>query len=177
MECLRSQIDDLRYRYHVLNDPAVTDAMYDGLMDELRKIEAEHPKFVTPESPTQRVAGKPLDKFEKIKHQVTQWSFDDAFSREDMKDWEDKILNYLEKQTGKRPTDISYLCELKIDGLHIVFTYAKGGLKIAATRGDGLVGENVTQNIKTIRSVPLRLKEDVSLIVEGEVWLSKKIWR
>ncbi|MEK7213390.1 MAG: NAD-dependent DNA ligase LigA [Patescibacteria group bacterium] len=174
VECLRSQIDDLRYRYHVLNDPAVTDAMYDGLMDELRKIEAEHPKFVTPESPTQRVAGKPLDKFEKIKHQVTQWSFDDAFSREDMKDWEDKILNYLEKQTGKRPTDISYLCELKIDGLHIVFTYAKGGLKIAATRGDGLVGENVTQNIKTIRSVPLRLKEDVSLIVEGEVWLSKK---
>ena len=76
---LRKQIDDLRYRYHVLNEPGITDAMYDGLMDELRKIEAEHPEIVTPDSPTERVAGKPAEKFEKIKHAVPQWSFNDAF--------------------------------------------------------------------------------------------------
>ena len=78
---LRAQIDDLRYRYHVLNDPEVTDAMYDGLMDELRKIEAEYPEIVTPDSPTQRVAGKPLEKFEKVVHSVPQWSFNDAFEK------------------------------------------------------------------------------------------------
>ena len=90
---LREQIDDLRYRYHVLNDPEVTDAMYDGLMDELRKIEREHPELVTSDSPTQRVAGKPLEKFEKVVHQVTQWSFDDAFNEEDLKNLIDTMWN------------------------------------------------------------------------------------
>ena len=84
IEKLRAQIDDLRYRYHVLNDPEVTDQMYNGLMDELRKIEKLHPEIITTDSPTQRVAGKPLDKFNKITHTVTQWSFDDAFDREDL---------------------------------------------------------------------------------------------
>lgn len=171
---LREQIDDLRYRYHVLNDPEVTDQMYDPLMDELRKIEAEHPEIITPDSPTRRVAGAPLEKFEKVRHTVTQWSFDDAFSLEDMEGWRDKILNFLEKQIGNRPTDVDYMCELKIDGLHTVFTYEKGLLKLAATRGDGVVGENVTQNIKTIKSVPLSLREEADIIVEGEVWMGKK---
>ncbi|HAT03267.1 MAG TPA: hypothetical protein DCS29_00610 [Candidatus Magasanikbacteria bacterium] len=172
---LRSQIDDLRYRYHVLNDPEVTDAMYEGLMDELRKIEREHPELITSDSPTQRVAGKPLDKFEKVVHQVPQWSFDDAFSEEDVVDWVERNMKVLEKQLGKRPSDLDYVCELKIDGLHMVLTYENGILKNAATRGDGKVGENVTQNIKTIQSVPLRLSEPVSMIAEGEVWLSAKM--
>ncbi len=207
VEKLRAQIDDLRFRYHVLNDPEVTDAMYDGLMDELRKIEHEHPTLITQDSPTQRVAGKPLDKFEKVIHQVTQWSFDDAFNEEDLKIWIERNFNYLEKETGQRPADLEYVCELKIDGLHMVLTYEKGELVAAATRGDGKVGENVTQNIRTILSVPLKLKNrhsshchsrdqsfdrfeksgnpirhsesakggEESLIVEGEVWLDRKM--
>ena len=172
---LHEQIDDLRYRYHVLNDPEVTDAMYEGMMEELRKIEEQYPELITADSPTQRVAGEPLEKFEKVIHSVPQWSFNDAFNEKEMEDWQDRILNYLEKQLGHRPKDLEYCCELKIDGLHIVLTYENGVLKTAATRGDGKVGENVTNNIKTIHSVPLRLREKVSLIVEGEVWLGSKM--
>ncbi len=172
---LRAQIDDLRYRYHVLNDPEVTDAMYEGLMDELRKIEIEHPALVTLDSPTQRVAGKVLDKFEKIVHSVPQWSFNDAFFENDMIDWEERIMNYLEKEGGARPKDMDFVCELKIDGLHMVLTYEKGLLKTAATRGDGKVGEDVTNNIKTIHSVPIKLTEEVDLIAEGEVWLGSEM--
>lgn len=172
---LRAQIDDLRYRYHVLNDPEVTDAMYDGLMNELKKIEAEHPDLVSPDSPTQRVAGKPADKFAKIKHVVPQWSFNDAFNETDIREWEERILKMLEKSEGKRPTDISYVCELKIDGLHMVLTYEQGRLVTAATRGDGSVGEDVTQNVRTIQSVPLTLPEPISIVAEGEVWLAAKM--
>lgn len=173
VEKLRAQVDDLRYRYHVLNDPEVTDAMYEGLMDELRKIETEHPEIITPDSPTQRVAGKPSEKFEKITHTVPQWSFNDAFGEEDMADWEERILKILEKELGSRPKDLDYVCELKIDGLHMVLTYENGELKTAATRGDGKVGENVTANIKTIWSVPLKLSKNISLVAEGEVWMDK----
>jgi len=168
---LHDQINDLRYRYHVLNDPEVTDAMYDGLMDELKKIEAEHPDFITGDSPTQRVAGKPADKFNKIIHTVPQWSFNDAFDEGDIEEWQERILKILEKELGARPTDLSYVCELKIDGLHMVLTYEKGRLLHAATRGDGKVGEDVTQNIKTILSVPLQLKKEIDLVAEGEVWM------
>ncbi|HAZ28493.1 MAG TPA: DNA ligase (NAD(+)) LigA [Candidatus Magasanikbacteria bacterium] len=169
---LRKQIDELRYRYHVLNDPEITDAMYDGLMDELRKIETQHPEFLTPDSPTQRIAGTPLEKFEKVRHAVPQWSFQDAFDKADLIDWEERIMKLLHKRLGHRPSDLSYVVELKIDGLHIVLTYAKGLLETAATRGDGVIGENVTVNIKTIQSVPLRLAESLDLVVEGEVWMS-----
>jgi DNA ligase (NAD+) len=172
---LRAQIDELRYRYHVLNDPEVTDAMYEGLMDELKKIEDQHPELITSDSPTQRVAGQPADKFEKIIHQVPQWSFNDAFSAEDIEEWIERIMKILEKELGERPKDLDYVCELKIDGLHIVLTYEQGRLITAATRGNGKVGENVTQNIKTIQSVPLTLQEPVNIIVEGETWLSKKM--
>lgn len=172
---LRAQIDDLRYRYHVLNDPQVTDAMYDPLMDELRTIETQHPELVTPDSPTQRVAGKPAEGFEKVVHQVPQWSFNDAFDDDDIRDWEERILKMLEKELGERPNDISYACELKIDGLHMVLTYERGLLKTAATRGDGRIGENVTQNIRTIQSVPLKLKEPCTLVAEGEVWLAREM--
>lgn len=169
---LRAQINDLRYRYHVLNDPEVTDAMYQGLMDELRKIERTHPELVTPDSPTQRVAGEPSEKFEKVVHAVPQWSFDDAFDEEDLYDWEERNSKFLEKKFGKKPGNLSYTSELKIDGLHIVLTYTKGVLTTAATRGDGKVGEDVTANIRTIETVPLSLAEPVDMIVEGEVWLS-----
>jgi len=169
---LRAQIDDLRYRYHVLNDPEVTDQMYNRLMDELSDIEDQHPNLITPDSPSQRVAGQPLEKFEKVRHTVPQWSFNDGFDETDVREWEDRILRLLEKEFGQRPADLSYVCELKIDGLHIVLTYAKGKLQMAATRGDGAIGENVTQNIKTIDSVPLTLTKPIDLVAEGEVWMS-----
>lgn len=172
---LSKQIDDLRYRYHVLNEPGITDKMYEGLMDELRKIEEKHPELISSDSPTQRVAGKPAEKFEKVRHTVPQWSFNDAFTEEDLKNWEERILKILEKKLGHRPRDLNYTCELKIDGLHIVLTYEKGRLKTAATRGDGKVGEDVTQNIKTIHSAPLKLTQEVDMVAEGEVWMSSKM--
>lgn len=174
VERLRAQIDDLRYRYHVLNDPAVTDAMYEGLMHELKQIETEHPDLITPDSPTQRVAGRPAEKFDKITHTVPQWSFDDAFSKEEMDDWEERNRKVLGNE--HMPPDLDYVCELKIDGLHMVLTYEKGRLVTAATRGDGRVGEDVTQNIKTIWSVPLKLTKPVDLIAEGEVWMDKAMF-
>src|SRR3990167_1017727 len=175
IEKLRAQIDDLRYRYHVLNDPEVTDAMYEGLMDELRKIEADHPELITPDSPTQRVAGVPLEKFEKVEHTVPQWSFNDAFDEHDLQDWEERIVKMLEKKLGTRPQDLNFVSELKIDGLHVVLTYEKGLLKVAATRGNGLVCEDVTTNIKTIETIPLRLREPHSAVIEGEVWLNSRM--
>ncbi len=172
---LRAEIEKYRYDYHVLDKLDISESALDSLKKELYDLEAHYPDLITPDSPTQRVAGQALDKFEKTAHQVPQWSFDDAFSREDMEDWQDKIMNYLEKQTGKRPKAVNYMCELKIDGLHIVLTYKNGFLELAATRGDGKIGENVTQNIKTIESVPLKLSRAVDVIVEGEVWLGRKM--
>lgn len=175
IEKLRKEIDRYRYEYHVLNKLDISEAALDSLKKELYDLEAHYPDLITPDSPTQRVAGKALDKFEKVTHKVAQWSFDDAFSEQDMEDWQDKVFNYLEKQTGIRPKSIDYMCELKIDGLHIVLTYEGGLLKIAATRGDGRVGENVTQNIKTIQSVPLKINQPANVIVEGEIWLGRKM--
>lgn len=172
---LRMEIEKYRYDYHVLDKLDISESALDSLKKELYDLEAHYPDLITPDSPTQRVAGQALGKFEKTVHQVPQWSFDDAFSREDMEDWQDKLMNYLEKQTGKRPSAIDYMCELKIDGLHIVLTYKNGLLELAGTRGDGKIGENVTQNIKTIESVPLKLNKPVDIVVEGEVWLGRKM--
>lgn len=171
---LREQIDELRYKYHVLNDPEVTDAMYEGLMYELQQLEYTHPEFQSELSPTQRVAGVVSKKFQKVTHKVPQWSFADAFSKEDLQRWEDRNVNYLEKQLGKRPSEVTYSVELKIDGLHMVLTYEDGVLVSAATRGNGKVGEDVTTNVKTMPSVPLQLRKKVTIVVEGEVWMDRK---
>lgn len=167
---LVSQIDEMRYRYHVLDDPQTTDTVYDSLQRELAELETAFPDLRRIDSPLSRVAGQALSKFQKITHEVRQWSFNDAFSEVDMRDWEARIKKLL-GEDGKK---LDYVCELKIDGLHIVLTYRDGELVTAATRGDGKIGEDVTQNIKTIQSIPLRLKKAVSIIVEGEVWLSEK---
>ncbi|MBT4071764.1 MAG: NAD-dependent DNA ligase LigA [Candidatus Magasanikbacteria bacterium] len=174
---LRKQIDELRYKYHVLNDPEVTDAMYQGLMDELIKLEEEYPEYKTADSPTQRVAGAVLDSFEKVPHSVQQWSFGDAFNEEDLKNWEERNIRILEKELGHVPEDLDYTVELKIDGLHAVLTYKKGLLEVAATRGDGKVGENITEHIKMMPTVPIRLSEDVDIIVEGEIWMNEEIMK
>ena len=176
MEKLVREIDNLRHRYHVLNDPTVTDEIYDSLARELKALETAHPDLARADSPLRRIGGEPLPKFQKIKHQVPQWSFNDAFTEDDVKDWEERILNYLEKSLGARPRDLDFVAELKIDGLHVVFTYVDGLLKTAATRGSGVVGEDVTHNIRTIASIPLRLRRNIDIIVEGEVWMGTKVW-
>ena len=149
---LRHEINDLRYRYHVLDDPAVTDEVYDSLTAELKAIEKQFPDLVTPDSPTQRVGGKVLDKFQKVQHMQRMLSLNDAFSAEEMREW-DSRLRRLEPDL-----QWTYFCELKFDGLAISLRYVDGMLATAATRGDGTVGEDVTQNIRTIASVPLRLR-------------------
>lgn len=170
---LRATIDDYRYRYHVLNDPKVTDDFYTGLMNELRQLENQYPDLKTIDSPTVRIGGKPLDKFEKVVHKKRQWSLDDAFSFEDIVDWQERNLKILKKIDKKiTENDLSYITELKIDGLKIILDYQQGILVQGATRGDGKIGENVTANIKTIQSVPLRLNQPVDLTVVGECWLS-----
>jgi DNA ligase (NAD+) len=186
-EKLREAINHYRYLYHVENISEISDEALDSLKYELAKLEEEYPDLITPDSPTQRVAGEPLAKFEKVTHVVPQWSFNDAFTPEDIRAFDERVRRGLrgeifrgesssEPEVSPRKISrraISYVCELKIDGLHTVLTYEKGLLKTAATRGNGKVGENVTMNVKTIESVPLKLKESVDVIVEGEVWLGR----
>lgn len=169
---LRAIIEHHSHLYYVEDAPEIEDSAYDSLIEELRLLEEEYPELIVPESPTQRVGGEPIEEFKKIKHQIPQWSFNDAFSPEDMFDFDKRVKNFLRKDGIN--DDLTYTCELKIDGLKIVFEYKEGVFKRAATRGDGIVGEDVTSNIKTIKSVPLRLQESTDVIVEGEVWLGKK---
>jgi len=171
---LSKEIDRLRYRYHVLDDPEITDEIYDSLMKELRALEEKWPELKLADSPSLRVGGKPLEKFEKVKHAVRQWSFDDAFSLGEMQKWEEKIRRMIEKNSKIKNEKFEYCCEIKIDGLKVILTYEKGILTQGATRGDGMIGEKVTENLKTIGSIPLRLNEAVSGIFVGECWLSKK---
>ncbi|MEI6296370.1 MAG: NAD-dependent DNA ligase LigA [bacterium] len=182
IEKLKEVINYHRELYHIHDKQEISEEALDSLKYELYNLEQKYPQFITSDSPTQRVAGKPLDKFEKITHKVPQWSFNDAFSEEDIRDFDERVKRFLEKEMGKtwiaspiarNDTNIEYTCELKIDGFKIVLEYEKGVLKTAATRGDGVVGENVTLNVKTIESVPLRLKEEVDLIAEGEIWMGK----
>ena len=168
---LRIAIDDYRYRYHVLDDPEVTDEMYDSLMDELRKIEKEYPELKTEDSPTGRVGGEALDKFEKVSHKKRQWSLNDAFSFEEIEEWEERIKKILEKAGVNEK--VEYITEVKIDGLKIILDYKGGKLTRGATRGDGKIGENVTENIKTIQSVPLKLNQKIDITVVGECWLAR----
>jgi DNA ligase (NAD+) len=166
---LREIIERHSYLYYVKDAPEIEDTAYDSLVLELQKLEEEFPEFKTATSPTERVLGEPLKEFKKVRHTVPQWSFNDAFSEEDMFDFDKRVKRFL-----KTEKNIEYVCELKIDGLKVVFEYTEGHLVRAATRGDGVVGEDVTQNIKTIKSVPLKLFEPVDIIIEGEVWLGKK---
>jgi DNA ligase (NAD+) len=173
IEKLKIAVDHHRYLYHILDKQEISDAALDSLKHELAELEKKFPEFLAPDSPTQRVGGKPLDKFVKIRHKIQQWSFDDVFSEEEIKDFDTRLKKMLKKKLAVE-TELDYTCELKIDGFKIVLEYKKGTLKTAATRGDGIIGEDVTQNVKTIESVPLKLEKDADIIVEGEIWMSKK---
>lgn len=191
-EDIKTRLERLRktalrhgHLYHTLDKPEISDEAYDSLVSEIQKIEEEYPELKSKSSPTERVGGEPLKEFIKVRHEVKQWSYDDAFSFEGLKKWDEKVRNFILrraqdnserviKKGGLQDEKVEYCCELKIDGLKIVLTYQDGKLIRGATRGDGIIGEDVTSNVKTIQSIPLELKQKVSITVVGEAWIGKK---
>lgn len=168
---LRKEIEDHNYRYYVLDDPMVPDAEYDRLFHELRALEEQHPELRTPDSPTQKVGAPALDKFDQVEHQIPMLSLGNAFSDEDLTDFDRRIKDRL-----KSSDSIEYVCEPKLDGLAVSLLYEQGKFIRAATRGDGHTGEDITANVRTIKSVPLHLRgEGVPGVLEvrGEVFMSK----
>lgn len=172
LEKLKSTIEKHRRLYHTLDKPEISDETYDSLISELEKIESDYPELKSVSSPTQRVGGEPLKEFVKVNHSVRQWSYDDVFDFAGLQKWEEKTKNFIKKE-GLENEELDYCCELKIDGLKIILTYKNGELVLGATRGDGRVGEDVTNNVKTIKSIPLRLNKKVSVVLAGEAWISK----
>jgi DNA ligase (NAD+) len=154
IEALREKIRHHEYRYYVLDDPELSDADFDKLMNELKRLEAEHPELITSDSPTQRVGGKPREGFIKAKHSSPMLSLDNAYSEEELRDWERRV----HELSGR--TDLEYLCELKLDGMSLALVYKDGHLERGITRGDGTTGEDVTLNVRTVRSVPLSISKD-----------------
>ncbi len=175
---LRTTIEHHRYNYHVLDKEEISAEALDSLKRELSELELQYPEFVDMHSPSQRIAGEPLKEFEKVPHKVAQWSYNDAFTESDMRAFDERVKRFVKDAFGEvgtaRVPNPTYVCELKIDGLKVVLEYVDGKLVCAATRGDGKVGENVTHNVRTIESIPLALRRPENVIVEGEVWLSKK---
>ncbi|HEV8267858.1 MAG TPA: NAD-dependent DNA ligase LigA, partial [Thermoanaerobaculia bacterium] len=177
VEELRKELRRHDRLYHVEGRPEITDAQYDALFHELKTLETEHPDLVTSDSPTQRVGGTPVSDLPSVRHEIPLLSLDNAYDRDELHAWLDRVVDRLD---GRLPPVV---CELKIDGLSVSLVYEKGVLARAATRGDGTTGEDVTPNVKTIRSVPLRLEgRDGALVpplleVRGEVYLSKTSFR
>jgi DNA ligase (NAD+) len=168
-EELRAQINHHNYRYHVLDDPEVSDSEYDGLMWELRKIEETFPELITPESPTQRVGGQAIEGFEPVTHPVPLLSLANAFNEEELRAWYARVVRLLETES------IEFVCELKIDGLAVALVYEDSRFVRGATRGDGVTGENVTANLRTVRAIPLSLPDGVPsrFEVRGEVYMTE----
>ncbi|MCL5046262.1 MAG: NAD-dependent DNA ligase LigA [Actinobacteria bacterium] len=173
IEALRSTIRHHDYQYYVLDRPEISDADYDRLMNELIRLESEHRELVTPDSPSQRVGGQPLEAFGTVVHRVPLLSLANAFSSEDLRDFHRRVVSGLEVAGHGGP--VEYVVELKIDGLTVALDYRDGRLERGATRGDGLTGEDVTPNLKTVKSIPLRLKppHPPEIGVRGEVYLPK----
>ncbi|MGC8651286.1 MAG: NAD-dependent DNA ligase LigA, partial [Minisyncoccia bacterium] len=179
IEVLRKEIEKYRYAYHVLDQSLISDEALDSLKKELFDLEQQYPELITPDSPTQRVGGEPLKFFKKVRHEIPMISLNDAFSEEDMKDWYERVIKLLKPEQIKQ---IEFYCEHKFDGLAISLVYENGVFKVGSTRGNGQIGEDVTQNLKTVESIPLRLNDkdfiDKGLpkIVEvrGEMLLTKE---
>ena len=160
--------------YYVANQPEISDAEFDDLMRELLQLEQEHPTLVTPDSPTQRVSGRPSEGFDSVRHAEPMLSLDNAYNEDELRAFDERVRKGL-AESGAMPESIDYIAELKIDGLSIALTYEDGALARAATRGDGTTGEDVTSNVRTIRAIPLRLRDSVPgrIEVRGEVYLPR----
>ena len=173
LETLRQTLRKYEYHYHVLDNPLVPDAEYDRLMNELKNLEWQHPEWITPDSPTQRVGAKPLEGFAQITHELPMLSLDNAFSDEEL----DGFLRRIENLIAQDPEKMTFCCEPKLDGLAVSILYENGSLVQAATRGDGTTGEDITANIRTIRNIPLKLNlknPPARLEVRGEVFMPQK---
>ena len=176
-EELKAQINEHNYRYHVLDAPIVSDLEYDRLLNELKKIEADHPEWITPDSPTQRAGAKPSEKFEKVRHPAPILSLANAFGADDTRAWFERV-----KKLDDRVEKASFVVEPKIDGLSVVLHYHDGQFVQGATRGDGEVGEDITTNLRTVRAIPLRIPVSKSaktqvpktLVVRGEAFIPNK---
>jgi DNA ligase (NAD+) len=166
IEELRKLLEEYGHHYYVLDKPLVSDAEYDNLMQELLKLEGEYPEFFSEDSPSVRVGGEPLPFFEKVEHRIPMLSLGNAFSDSDLLDFDRRVKQLV-------GDDITYSCELKIDGLAVSLTYENGKFVRGATRGDGTVGEDITANLKTIPAIPLRLSEPVTIEVRGEAYMPK----
>ncbi|MDI3311699.1 MAG: NAD-dependent DNA ligase LigA [Thermoanaerobacterium sp.] len=162
---LRDKLNHHNYMYYVLDKPEISDYEYDMMMRELIELEEKYPEFKTPDSPTQRVGGEPVKEFEPFTHVVPMQSLANAFSEGELRDFDRRVRSSV--------GDVEYVVELKIDGLSVELIYENGFFAVGSTRGDGLVGENVTNNLRTIKSIPLKLKDDLNLIVRGEVFMPK----
>ena len=171
---LRAELEEHNRRYYVLDDPIIGDDAYDALLDELRCIEAEHPELVTPDSPTQRVGAEPVSQLEKVTHLQPMFSLANARSEEELRAWVARMRAHLARE-GIEDPQFEYVAEPKIDGLAISLVYRDGVLETGATRGNGEVGEDVTHNLRTIPTIPLRIEgDDVPPLIEvrGEVYMS-----
>ncbi|MBI2053749.1 MAG: NAD-dependent DNA ligase LigA [Candidatus Staskawiczbacteria bacterium] len=168
---LKKIINYHRHLYHVQDKQEISEAALDSLKKELFDLEQAHPEFITPDSPTQRVGGQPSEVFKKVKHKERMLSFNDAFSKEDIEDWQKRIEKLLPESERKK---IDYYCELKIDGLAVELVYRAGFLATGSTRGDGIIGEDITRNLKTIEAIPLKIDEKKEVIARGEVFMTKK---
>jgi DNA ligase (NAD+) len=168
---LRAKLTYHEYRYYVLDDPEISDSSYDELFEELKRLEAENPQLLTPDSPTQRVGGKPLDKFDQVRHTERMLSLGSARSIEELTSWDSRMRGLLARQ-GEPDQPLSYVTEPKVDGLAISLVYENGVLVQGSTRGDGEIGEDVTQNLRTIGAIPLKIDTSAArLEVRGEVYL------
>lgn len=172
IEKLREEISRLQFLYHVKDNPVVTDDIYDSLNNELKLLLKQYPEFVNLNSPENRIGGNPLEKFEKVPHNSRMFSMNDVFSEEEITEWKNRIFKLTKQQH-------SYFCELKLDGLSASLIYENGIFVRGATRGNGLIGENVTENLKMINTIPLKLKTPYPkyLEVRGEVVMSKNVWK
>lgn len=160
-------LNKANYEYHVLDNPlTLTDQEYDNFIREVYAIEEEHPEYIRDDSPTKKIGGVVLDKFEKVTHNIPMMSLADVFNEDEIRDFDARI-----RKEGINP---EYVCELKIDGLSVSLKYEKGKLKTGATRGDGVIGEDITHNVKTIKQVPLSLSKEIDIEVRGEIYMSKK---
>ncbi|WP_449622526.1 NAD-dependent DNA ligase LigA [Robertmurraya sp. Marseille-Q9965] len=164
---LHQLLNQYNYEYHVLDRPSVLDAEYDKLMQQLIQLEEQFPQLKTSDSPTQRVGGHVLDMFEKVQHEIPMLSLGNAFGEQDLRDFDRRITQAVGEEH-------SYVCELKIDGLAVSLRYENGLFVRGATRGDGTIGEDITANLRTVRSIPLRLNEPVTIEVRGEVFMPKR---
>lgn len=160
-------INEADYNYHTLDNPTITDQEYDKYIRELFDLESEYPEYILENSPTHRVGGKVLDEFSKVTHKIPMMSLSNVFNESEIRAFDERI-----RKEGYNP---EYVCELKIDGLSVSLTYEHGSLVSASTRGDGVVGEDITNNVRTIKTVPLKINKDIDIEVRGEIYMSKKV--